>query len=263
LSGGQIILSACSTQFGDYTLVADGSRNILSPQEVDINLTPQANAANAVNNARSTIINTLWSNLVSQGYTTTWNAEDEAAIRTESNTFIQTMFWTLQSANEKPMLDFAKGLYTYNGNTVFTSDKKAAYIYSFQNMSNQIQALAGVNANADVIVANLVTALTTSINTPALRTEPSIITAIGHTFTGVMAGVALTKIPPVRNNASIQDSILEINNGDVIASGQDDQGNAIFVGGLEINADTGELSGPPFEQAVNRIATRTAISRSF
>jgi len=173
------------------------------------------------------------------------------------------MLWTLQTANEKPMLDFAKGLYNYNGNTVFTTDKTAAYVYSFQNMRNQIQALANVNANADVIVANLVTALTTSISTPTLRVEPSVITAVGHTFTGVLAGVALTKIPPVRNNATIQDSIIETNNGSVIASGQDDQGNAIFVGGLEINADTGELGGPPFEQAVNRIATRTAISRSF
>jgi hypothetical protein len=263
LSGGQIILSACSTQFGDYTLVADGSRNILSPQEVAINLTPQANAANAVNNARSTIINTLWSNLVSRGYTSTWNAEDEAYTRRDANTFLQTMIWTLQSANEKPMLDFAKGLYDYNGNTVFTPDKKAAFVYSFQNMRDQIQALAAVNANADVIVANLVTALTTSINTPSLRVEPSVITAIGHTFTGVMAGVALTKIPPVKNSARIQDSILEINSGTIIASGQDDQGNAVFVGGLEINADTGELSGPPFDQAVNRIATKTAISRSF
>ena len=63
--------------------------------------------------------------------------------------------------------------------------------------------------------------------------------------------------------STIQDSILEINNGNVIASGQDDQGNAIFVGGLQISADTGELSGPPFEQAVNRIATRTAIARSY
>lgn len=262
-NGGQIILSSCSTQFGDYTLIADGERNILSPVEVNIPLTIQVNAANAINTARTTIINNLWSNLVSQGYTTTWNAEDEADLRTESNTFLQTMLWTLQTANEKPMLDFAKGLYNFNGNTIFTTDKTAAYAYSFQNMRDQIQALANVNANADVIVANLVSALTTSINTPTLRAEPSVITAIGHTFTGVLAGVALTKIPPVRNSATIQDSILEINNGSVIASGQDDQGNAIFVGGLEINADTGELGGPPFEQAVNRIATRTAISRSF
>jgi len=262
-NGGQIILSSCSTQFGDFTLVADGGRYILYPEEVTIPLTVQTNAANAINNARTTIINDLWGNLVSQGYTTTWNAEDEEYTRRDANTFLQTMLWTLQTANEKPMLDFAKGLYDYNGNTVFTTDKTAAFEYSFLFMRDQIQALAGVNANADIIVGNLVTALTTSINTPTLRIEPSVITAIGHTFTGVMAGVALTKIPPVRNSATIQDSILELNNGNVIASGQDDQGNAIFVGGLEINADTGELGGPPFEQAVNRIATRTAIARSF
>jgi len=190
-------------------------------------------------------------------------AEDEEYTRRDANTFLQTMLWTLQTANEKPMLDFAKGLFDYNGNTVFTTDKTAAFEYSFLFMRDQIQALPDVNANADIIVGNLVTALTTSINTPTLRIEPSVITAIGHTFTGVMAGVALTKIPPVRNSATIQDSILELNNGNVIASGQDDQGNAIFVGGLEINADTGELGGPPFEQAVNRIATRTAIARSF
>jgi hypothetical protein len=262
-NGGQIILSSCSTQFGDYTLVADGERNILSPAEANTVLTVQTNAANAINNARSTIINNLWSNLVSQGYTTTWNAEDEVYTRRDANNFLQTMLWTLQTANEKPMLDFAKGLYDYNGNTVFTADKTAAFVYSFEFMRDEIQALADVNANADIIVANLVSALTSSINTPTLRVEPSVITAIGHTFTGVMAGVALTKIPPVRNSATIQDSILEINNGSVIASGQDDQGNAIFVGGLEINADTGELGGPPFEQAVNRIATRSAIARSF
>jgi len=78
-----------------------------------------------------------------------------------------------------------------------------------------------------------------------------------------MAGVALTKIPPARNETNIEESILELNNGVVIASGQDDQGSALFIGGMKIDADTGELTGPPFEQAVNRIATRTAIARSF
>ena len=160
------------------------------------------------------------------------------------------------------MLDFAKGLYD-NGNTVFTTDKTAAFVYSFQFMRDQIQALPTVNANADIIVGNLVTALTTSINTPSLRVEPSVITAIGHTFTGVMAGVALTKIPPARNLTGIEESILETNSGVVIASGQDDQGSALFIGGMKIDADTGELSGPPFEQAVNKIATRAAIARSF
>ena len=72
-----------------------------------------------------------------------------------------------------------------------------------------------------------------------------------------------TKILPARNQTKIQDSILELDQGNVIASGQDDQGNAIFVGGLEINADTGELTGPPFTSAVNQIAIRASITRSF
>lgn len=263
LNGGQIILSSCSTQFGDYTLIAEGSRNIVEPNEVDIPLTIQANAAVALDANRTPIINNLWGNLVSQGYTATWNAEDEVFTRRDANTFLQSMSWVLQTANEKPMIDFARGLFDVDGTKVFTNDKEAAFIYSFNFMKDQIQALSGVNANADVIVANLVSTLNSTIVTPVLREEPSVITAIGHTFTGVLSGVALTKVPPVRNAATIQDSILEINNGVVIASGQDDQGNAIFVGGLEINADTGELGGPPFESAVNRIATRTAISRSF
>jgi hypothetical protein len=264
IDGGQIILSSCSTQFGDFTMVSQGSRQLISPTEVDDGiLSVQANAAVAIDSARTTIINNLWGNLVSQGYTTTWNAEDEVFTRRDANTFLQTMLWTLQTANEKPMLDFAKGLYDYNGNAVFTSDKTSAFIYSFQFMRDQIQALPGVNANADIIVANLVTALNTTLISPVTITQPSVITAIGHTWTAIMAGVALTKIPPAQNLTSIEESILELDDGIVIASGQDDQGSALFIGGMKIDADTGELSGPPFEQAVNRIATRAAIARSF
>ena len=264
IDGGQIILSSCSTQFGDYTMVSQGSRQVIRPTELaDGILSVQANAAVAIDSARTGIINNLWGNLVSQGYTTTWNAEDEVFTRRDANTFLQTMLWTLQTANEKPMLDFAKGLYDYNGNAVFTSDKTNAFVYSFQFMRDQIQALPGVNANADIIVANLVTALTTTIQNPLTSTQPSVITAIGHTWTAIMAGVALTKIPPAQNFTSIEESILELDDGIVIASGQDDQGSALFIGGMKIDADTGELSGPPFEQAVNRIATRAAIARSF
>ena len=124
-------------------------------------------------------------------------------------------------------------------------------------------ALPGVNAAADTIITNLTAALINTINNPTKVSEPSTITAIGHTWNSIMTGVALTRIPPAKNKTTIEESILELNNGLVIASGQDDQGSALFVGGMKIDADTGELSGPPFDQAVNRIATRAAIARSF
>lgn len=264
LSGGQIILSSCSTQFGDYTMVSKGSRQIVLPTEVtDGSISIQADAAAAVIAAKDTIIDTMWNALVSGGYTTGWTAEDETFTRRDANTFIQSMYWVLLTANEKPMIDFAKGLFDTQGNKVYSNDKESAFIFSFQNMRDQMKALAGVGSAADTIIDNLVAALVNTIENTVTATEPSVITAIGHTWTAIMAGVALTKIPPARNFATIEESVLELENGIVIASGQDDQGSALFIGGMKIDADTGELTGPPFEQSVNRIATRAAIARSF
>lgn len=264
LSGGQIILSSCSTQFGDYTMVSKGSRQIVLPTEVtEGSLSIQTEPAAAVIAAKDTIIDTMWNALVSGGYTTGWTAEDETFTRRDANTFIQSMYWVLLTANEKPMLDFAKGLFDTQGNKVYSNDKESAFIFSFQNMRDQMKALAGVGSAADTIIDNLVAALVNTIENTVTATEPSVITAIGHTWTAIMAGVALTKIPPARNFATIEESILELENGVVIASGQDDQGSALFIGGMKIDADTGELTGPPFEQSVNRIATRAAIARSF
>lgn len=270
LSGGQIILSSCSTQFGDYTMVSSGTRNIVVPQEVTITLTQDAAANTIIQANANTIINNLWIELDTQINANTgnvwnygWDSQDELYTRQDARTFLQALGWVLQTANEKPLLDFAKGLFDENANAVFSPDKLDAFVHSFEYMRDEVIQLGGISANTGNIVTALVTALNTTITDPTTRSEPSTITAIGHTWTAIMAGVALTKIPPARNFASIQESILELNSGIVIASGQDDQGSALFIGGLKIDADTGELTGPPFDQSVNRIATRAAIARSF
>jgi hypothetical protein len=275
LEGGQIILSSCSTQFGDYTMVAKGGRDVIVPDEVTITLTQQSASNTAIQAAANTIINNLWIELDSainpntgNVWTTGWNQEDEEYTRRDAGTFLQSVGWVLTTANEKPMLDFAKGLFDVDATPVFTPDKLDAFKYSFEYMRDEIIALPGVSSNAANIVTSLVSALNNTIDDPTTRTEPSTITAIGHTWSSIFSGVALTKIPPARNLAKIQDSILELaddNNrpGVVIASGQDDQGSALFVGGMTIDADTGELGGSPFTSAVNRIANKIAISRSF
>jgi hypothetical protein len=270
LGGGQIILSACSTQFGDYTMVSDGYRELIQPEEVTITLTPSPDDANTIRTVANTIIDGLWTTLYNNGLTVGWTSEDETFTRRDAATLLQSLTWVIETGNEQPMLDFAKGLYTVEANTysttnaipVFSEDKLIPFVYSFENIRDQINALT-ISSNTVTMVTNLIDALNTTITTPSKTIQPSTITAIGHTWSGVMAGVALTKIPPATNQAKIQDSILEVNQGLVIASGQDDQGSALFVGGMSIDSDTGELSGPPFTSAVNRIATKAVISRSF
>jgi hypothetical protein len=278
LSGGQIILSSCSTQFGDYTMVAKGVRQIIDPYKLGTISITEAQGVEAdqlIDEFTEALIDSLWNSLVSEGYTANWNSEDELFTRRDAATFLQSLRWVLLTKNEQPILDFTKSLFTTesdpddptpwdaNSKPVFTSDKQEAFEYSFEYLRDEINALPGISGNAQTIVINSVAAINNTLQNPKRILEPSTITAIGHTWSGVMAGVALTKIPPAKNSAKIQDSILELERGLVIASGQDDQGSAIFVGGLEINADTGELSGPPFISAVNRIATKTVISRSF
>jgi hypothetical protein len=264
LDGGQIILSACSTQFGDFTMVASGTRDIIVATEVPAGtLSIQNDAWQAIDAATDTIVDNMWTDLESNGYTAGWDGVDEVFTRRDGRNLIQSIEWVLQTANEKPMLDFARGLFTTTGTKVYSLDKEAAFIRSFEFIRDAIVALPDVNAQADAIVIALVNALINTIQNPTKVSEPSTITAIGHTWSALMSGVALTKIPPARNATTIEESILELNNGVVIASGQDDQGSALFVGGMRIDSDTGELSGPPFDQAVNRIATRAAIARSF
>jgi hypothetical protein len=275
LKGGQIILSSCSTQFGDYTMVAKGGRDVIVPDEVSITLNGEESSNTAIQSAANTIIDNLWIELdnsinpnTGNVWTDGWDSEDEIFTRRDARTFLQSVGWVLTTTNQKPMLDFARGLFDVDGTPVFTSDKLDAFKYSFEYMRDEINALPGVTSNAEVIVTALVSALNNTIDNPTKRTEPSTITAVGHTWSSIFSGVALTKIPPARNLAKIQDSILELIDeenrpGVVIASGQDDQGSALFVGGMTIDADTGELGGSPFTSAVNRIANKIAISRSF
>lgn len=262
LNGGQIVLSSCSTQFGDYTMVSKGTRSILQVNDIPLTFAGAMGIFDiVVDNNSEQIIDSMWNYLVDQSFTTGWTAEDQLYTRKDALSFLKALSWTLESTNQKPVQDFIKGLYDTVGNPVFAQDKLPAFVASFEFLRDQVKLL--VNASLDTIVDQLAALVIDTITSPEFTSEPSLITTIGHTWTAVMAGVALTKIPPAFNKTTIQESILELDRGVVIASGQDDQGSAMFVGGLEINADTGELTGPPFISAVNRIATRAAIARSF
>ena len=270
LNGGQIICSSCSTQFGDYTLWSEGFREIIAPTGVTgVTLVIKLAAAAAIDANRATIVDNVWTALsttidpdTGEVYTFGWTPEDEEYTRLDSANFLQCISWVLQSADEIPMENFAKGFFDTLGVSIIDSDKLDAFLFSWDYMRDQMIGLSGVDAEADGIITALVTALESTINSPVKKTQPSTITAVGQTWSSAMAGVALTKIPPAFNRTTIEGSIREVNEGIVIASGQDDQGSALFVGGMKISADTGELSGPPFDQAVGRIATKSSIAYS-
>lgn len=262
LSGGQIILSSCSTQFGDYTLVSKGDRQIVFPYSALTPLYIDLTAAAVIEANKNSIVAQTTAALVltNPGGYNGWNVQQRNDLNEAMNEYVQCVIYAFESADQIPMQNFAKGFFNVIGALTVPLSELPAYDFAFNTMRNIINGLGGVdNLIVDSLTDDL---LIPTVDTPQYRTLPSIITAIGHQWSSVLAGVALTKIPPAFNRTTIEASILEQDDGRVIASGQDDQGNALFVGGMKISAETGELSGPPFESAVSRIAVKSAIAFS-
>jgi hypothetical protein len=273
LNGGQIILSSCSTQFGDFSMWSEGFRQIVVPDGVNsVTLTIELVSAGIIEPLKGffgvivddtyTALNTTVDPATGQVYTFGWTPTDEETFRYYGENLVQVLIWVLSSADELPMENYTKTFYNTVGTPLFTSTAFVdAYLFAFAFIRDYINALPGMSANAIAIVTALIDeSLIPTFTTPQFTIQPSTISAVGHTWSSTLAGVALTRIPPAFNRTNIEASIREVNDGLVIASGQDDQGNALFVGGMTINADTGELSGPPFDSAVGRIATKSAIA---
>jgi hypothetical protein len=274
LTGGQIILSSCSTQFGDFSMFSNGSRQIVFPTGLTTATTLTIELASAliiepIKGPFGQIVEDTYMALdttidpaTGSVYTFGWTAEDQLTFRTYASELCQVLIWVLSSADEIPMENYTKTFFDTLGAPLITGTNFIdAYLFAFAYIRDYVVALPGMSANAIVIVTALIDdSLIPTFTTPQYRTQPSTITAVGHTWSGTLAGVALTRIPPAFNRTNIEASIVEQNDGVVIASGQDDQGSALFVGGMKIDADTGELSGPPFDQAVGRIATKSAIA---
>jgi hypothetical protein len=271
LDGGQVILSSCSTQFGDFSMYSQGSRDIIVPTPITgVALTNEAASATIIEPEKGPfgiIVDDMWNALsttidpaTGQVYNFGWTVHDEFFIRQQGGEYVQTMIWVLESQDEIPNENLSKSFFNTMADPLIDPTKLDAYVFAFEHMRDYINALPGVTLAAQNIVTACTLALTDTITNPQTQIQPSTVTAVGHTWSNVLAGVALTRIPPAFNRTNIESSIVEVDDGVVIASGQDDQGSALFVGGMKIDADTGELSGPPFDQAVGRIATKSAIA---
>jgi hypothetical protein len=138
------------------------------------------------------------------------------------------------------------------------------YAAWYQEAAVRVKAL-GLSTSAAAMVDELVSIPVNTLLAPVYTRAYSQLNAIGHNWYYPAAGVTRDALPPAYNNnatpQSIEDSVLESNGGVVNYSGQDQDGNARFTGGLSI--ENGILSGPPFQAALESAVRQIIFSRSF
>lgn len=277
--GGQMVVSACSSQFGDYSFWSEGFTQQIAPLKVNTALiATQSNAATVINAARTALINDVWSFLVTNHSASSWPSGYEALTKKDAGLFLDAVAASLVHGFERPMLNFAEGMFGFDGVCVYTYTYHAAFKASWDRLASQLIAGGQLTAGAVTFLNALVARLKATVDNywyevgqgpapapvePVRRRLRSLITAIGHQWTAPMAGVEFYRVPPARASRRIQRSIRQVSGGRVRFSGQDDAGNAVFVGGLTIDARSGQLGGPPFDSALRGRLTRGVISRSY
>ena len=291
LDGGQMVVSGSSSQFGDYSFWSEGSTQMITPLRITgaVAVQPSNHSPASILAAnKAALIDDVWAFLVTNHNAASWPSGYEALTRKDSGLFLDAIAASLTHGFERPMLNFAEGMFAFDTVTVSGVEyAKCVYTYAYH---------AAFKASWDRLAAQLIAAsccwstdAVTSINALVARLKATMdnywhergsgpapatpervhrllrseITAINHQWTAPMAGVEFYRVPPARAARRIQRSIRKVNGGRVRFSGQDDQGNAVFVGGLTIDSRSGQLGGPPFDSALRTRLTRGVISRSY
>lgn len=279
LDGGQMVVSGSSSQFGDYSFWSEGSILRVVPLKVANSvLTTQNDAATIINALRTTLIDDMWSYLVTEYDADTWPAGFETLTRKDAGLFLDALAAALVNEFQTPLINFAEGMFKFDGTCVYEYSYHDAFKASWDRLAATLIASNDLSANAETMVLALVGRLKATLDNfwyeegsgsapspiePVRRKLRSEITAINHQWTAPLAGVEYFRVPPARAARRIQRSIVQRNGGRVKFSGQDDAGNAVFVGGLTIDARSGQIGGPPFDSAIRGRVTRAVISRSY
>ena len=279
LDGGYMVVSGSSSQFGDYSFWSEGSTQQIAPLKVSPSVIITMPSAGAIAAAqKAALVDDMWGFLVTNFGAGSWPVGYEALTRKDGGLFLDALGASLTHGFERPMLNFAEGMFRFDGVCVYTYAYHAAFKASWDRILAVLIATNALTPDAVIMATALVTALKETLDNYwfEIDTGPappfprrvrvrlrSLITAVNHQWTSPKSGVEYYRVPPARAARQIQRSIVQRNGGKVIFSGQDDGGNAVFVGGLRIDARSGQIGGPPFDLAIRNRVTRAVLSRSY
>ena len=281
--GGQMLVSSSSSQFGDYSFWSEGSCKQVVPLKISPSLiTSQSTATTIINAQRATLIDSMWAFLLANHGASSWPSDFQALTRKDAGLFLDALAASLTFGDERPMTYFAEGMFKFNGDCIYNYAYNTAFHASWDRMITTLLATNQLTTGAAAMAQALATRLKATLNNhwfevglgpapgpelnrgePVRRVLRSLITAINHQWTDPMGGVEYLRVPPARSAMQIERSIVMRSGGLVVFSGQDNAGNARFVGGLEIDARSGQLGGAPFDMALRSRITRAVNSRSF
>jgi hypothetical protein len=270
LNGGQITLNNSGTQFGDISMRAKGTMQVVEPNTTTATLIVSETFANSIQANFDDIIDDLWNYLLAEGYDV-----NETATRRDARNWLQSVAYDFLSGSQTGTRNFVAGLFDYKADLVFDPEGYAgdgknlldAFVDSFNRMGDYIETTLLPDSGETTMLGALVGITTQTITSPVKLNFGSLIESLGHQFNLAGAGVNKNALPlnfrRVGKPLAASGSVLQEDGGRVRWSGADELNNTYFTKGLRVNGRTGRLEGRPFTSSVRRLARRAANSRTF
>jgi len=257
--GGQVTVSNSNITFGDYSLVTTGFRRTPRIESEGSNtLAVYTSQATAIQAARTTIINTMYSTLASEfPAVASFTAEQEAFTKRDAGTYLDLMCNDLNSAQDRGAQTFVKGLFNWNGGYVFDSSLLAAFLRSFDLLVAGINGLGASTAAAMPMVNYLNGLIKTNLSTPPLVGFPSVVESNGHQFSYAGTGVNYNSLPfSQRGTGETPDPTstwVEINGGRVYATFTTERGDSYLGKDIRVDFERNTIEGQAFSRGVQNI----------
>lgn len=264
LNGGQITLNNSGTQFGDISMRSKGSTQVVDPAQPSVEYPANLTDSGVVSAYADAAVDTMWDNMLVEGYNTNWSEEKEAAWRSDASRLLRVIELDMEAGTYMATQRFALSKFDYKADYSFDPLDKSPLLFAYTELEDYYQPL--LTEDGELQVSALFDLLRGTIDTPDKVTFTSLIESLGHQFNNAGAGVNRNALPlnfrSPGTNRSVPFTIVQEEGGRISWSGSDERNNQYLAGGTRINGRTGRIEGRPFDAAVRQIARRVANTRA-
>jgi len=268
LNGGHITLNNSGTQFGDISMHAKGSIDVVQPHEPDFEWFRNESTAESIEDAREPLKDHVWEES-KEAYPEYYeDADDETkeAHDRDIDLFIDALKNCFLAGTPRSMQSHTLGYVDWDGGWVVPEDMLESFGYAFEVARDYLKDEGYVEDEDDQAMLDaLVETPVQTFAEPEKLEFGSLIESLGHQFNNAGSGVNKEALPlnmhRMGRTLPVPFTILEEDGGRVRWSGADEQANQYFAEGVRIDGRTGRFTGRPFNATVRQIARRVANAR--
>lgn len=257
-AGGRIDMSDSFISYGDYTFVAQGSRQTIRVPRVTGVIPESSATADLMVANKSAIMGAINSYITTNSY-----SSDAAFLTDYASKWIDTLSFNLRDGSDLSTRSFISTKFNWNGQSLIAGN--TTLTTRLLDVLSIVRQSVGSVVTITTPIANFFDNLYSSIavpvyNSPSYNSVSSMVSANNISFYYCGSGVSYLSKTALKASLKASDTILKTSGGYVQFTGKDQEGNEFFQGYM-IEGRTGKITGRKLASSIKQATRRIANSK--